>query len=49
MLRGKIDGTAMFGIDVSVPNMVNAYAIHGPTFGAKPTRSTPIARSTGPA
>jgi isoquinoline 1-oxidoreductase/isoquinoline 1-oxidoreductase beta subunit len=36
-LRGKIDGTAQFGIDVHVPNMVNAYAIHGPVFGAKPS------------
>ena len=36
--RGKIDGTAQFGIDVSVPNMVNAFAIHGPVFGAKPTK-----------
>jgi isoquinoline 1-oxidoreductase subunit beta len=35
--RGKVDGTAQFGIDVSVPNMCNAYAIFGPTFGAKPT------------
>ena len=35
--RGKVDGTAKFGIDVQVPNMVNAYAIHGPTFGARPT------------
>ncbi|HEX7704794.1 MAG TPA: molybdopterin cofactor-binding domain-containing protein [Kofleriaceae bacterium] len=34
--RGKVDGTAQFGIDVSVPNMVNAFAIHGPAFGAKP-------------
>ncbi|HET9990476.1 MAG TPA: molybdopterin cofactor-binding domain-containing protein [Kofleriaceae bacterium] len=37
-LRGKIDGSAKFGIDVQVPNMVNAYAIHGPTFGAKPVK-----------
>jgi isoquinoline 1-oxidoreductase/isoquinoline 1-oxidoreductase beta subunit len=35
-VRGKVDGTATFGIDVKVPNMVNAFAIHGPTFGAKP-------------
>jgi isoquinoline 1-oxidoreductase subunit beta len=34
--RSKVDGTAQFGIDVSVPNMVNAFAIHGPVFGAKP-------------
>ena len=37
-IRGKIDGSAHFGIDVSVPDMVNAYAIHGPVFGAKPTQ-----------
>jgi len=37
-IRGKVDGTATFGIDVSVPNMVNAFAIHGPTFGAKPIK-----------
>jgi len=37
-VRGKVDGTATFGIDVSVPNMVNAFAIHGPTFGAKPIK-----------
>ncbi|CAN5720251.1 xanthine dehydrogenase family protein molybdopterin-binding subunit [soil metagenome] len=34
--RSKVDGTAVFGIDVSVPNMVHAYAIHGPVYGAKP-------------
>jgi isoquinoline 1-oxidoreductase subunit beta len=37
-IRGKLDGSARFGIDVSVPGMVNAYAIHGPVFGAKPTQ-----------
>ncbi|HEY0195627.1 MAG TPA: molybdopterin cofactor-binding domain-containing protein, partial [Kofleriaceae bacterium] len=35
--RGKVDGTAVFGIDVRFPDMVNAYAIHGPSFGARPT------------
>ncbi len=34
--RAKVDGTAQFGIDVSVPNMVHAFAIHGPVYGAKP-------------
>lgn len=34
--RSKVDGTAVFGIDVSVPDMVHAYAIHGPVYGAKP-------------
>jgi CO/xanthine dehydrogenase Mo-binding subunit len=36
--RSKIDGTAVFGIDVVVPNMVHAFAIHGPVFGAKPIK-----------
>ncbi|MEO7734579.1 MAG: molybdopterin cofactor-binding domain-containing protein, partial [Kofleriaceae bacterium] len=35
-IRPKITGAAVFGIDVQVPNMVNAFAIHGPVFGAKP-------------
>ena len=35
--RPKVDGSAVFGIDVQVPNMVNAFAIHGPVYGAKPT------------
>jgi isoquinoline 1-oxidoreductase subunit beta len=35
--RGKVDGTGIYGIDVNVPNMCNAYAIFGPTFGAKPS------------
>ena len=34
--RAKVDGTAKFGIDVQVPNMVNALVIHGPMYGAKP-------------
>jgi len=37
-IRGKVDGTAQYGIDVHVPNMVNAYPLFGPVFGAKPTR-----------
>ena len=36
-LRPKLDGTAIYGIDVTVPNMCNAYALFGPTFGARPT------------
>ena len=36
-IRPKIDGSAVFGIDVKVPNMVNAFAIHGPVFGARPS------------
>ena len=34
--RSKVDGSAQFGIDVAVAGMCNAYAIHGPVFGAKP-------------
>ena len=34
--RAKVDGTAGFGIDVVVPGMVHAVAIHGPVFGAAP-------------
>ncbi|MEO8706551.1 MAG: molybdopterin cofactor-binding domain-containing protein, partial [Kofleriaceae bacterium] len=36
--RSKVDGTAKFGIDTVVPNMVNAYVIHGPVFGARATK-----------
>ncbi len=35
--RAKVDGTAPFGMDVSVPGMVRAYVIHGPVYGARPT------------
>jgi len=36
-LRGKIDGTAIYGIDVTLPGMCNAYPIFAPVFGARPT------------
>ena len=36
-LRSKVDGSARFGIDVVVPNMVYAYVIHGPVYGAEAT------------
>jgi isoquinoline 1-oxidoreductase beta subunit len=36
--RAKVDGTAVFGIDVVVPNMVHAVIIHGPVYGARPTK-----------
>lgn len=36
--RGKVDGSAVFGIDVHVPDMVHAYLIHGPVYGARPTK-----------
>ncbi len=35
--RAKVDGRAMFGTDVTLPNMVKAYVIHGPVYGAEPT------------
>ncbi len=34
--RDKVTGAAIYGIDVTVPDMVNACPIHGPTFGARP-------------
>lgn len=34
--RAKVDGTAIYGIDVTVPNMANAVMIHGPVYGARP-------------
>lgn len=45
--QAKIDGTAKFGIDTVVPGMVNAYAIHGPVFGARPTRVTVTKKHPG--
>lgn len=33
--RSKVDGTAEFGIDVHVPELVHAVVIHGPVFGAR--------------
>lgn len=36
--RAKVDGSAVFGIDVHVPNMVHAHIIHGPVYGARPTK-----------
>ncbi|MEZ4360415.1 MAG: molybdopterin cofactor-binding domain-containing protein [Kofleriaceae bacterium] len=35
--RAKVDGSAIYGIDVVRPNMVRAAVVHGPTFGARPT------------
>jgi len=37
-LRAKIDGSAVYGIDVTLPGMCNAYPIFAPVFGARPTR-----------
>jgi isoquinoline 1-oxidoreductase subunit beta len=36
--RGKVDGSAIFGIDVHVPDMVHAAIIHGPVYGARPNK-----------
>lgn len=36
----KVNGTAQFGIDVSVPDMVHACVIHGPVYGARPVDVT---------
>ncbi|MDB5215373.1 MAG: aldehyde oxidase and xanthine dehydrogenase molybdopterin binding protein, partial [Myxococcaceae bacterium] len=33
--RAKVEGTAKFGMDVVVPNMVRALVIHGPVYGAE--------------
>ena len=45
----KVTGTATFGIDVVVPGMVCAAAIHGPQFGARPraVRADAARRSPG--
>ena len=37
-LRGKIDGTAVYGIDVTLPGMCNAYAMFPAAYGAKPSK-----------
>ncbi|MEY4579639.1 MAG: hypothetical protein RL701_4342, partial [Pseudomonadota bacterium] len=34
-VRAKVDGSARFGVDVTLPNMVRAYVLHGPVFGAQ--------------
>lgn len=36
--RAKVDGTAKFGLDINVPHMVRAVAIHAPAYGAEPRR-----------
>jgi len=36
-VRAKVDGTAVFGIDVSIPNLVHAVVLHGPVYGARAT------------
>ncbi|MCM0019921.1 MAG: molybdopterin-dependent oxidoreductase [Tagaea sp.] len=37
----KIAGAAVFGIDVTVPGMVNAAVLHAPVFGAEPASFDP--------
>jgi isoquinoline 1-oxidoreductase beta subunit len=34
--RAKVEGSAKFGMDVTVPGMVRAFVIHGPVYGANP-------------
>jgi isoquinoline 1-oxidoreductase beta subunit len=34
--RDKVTGAVIYGVDVVVPDMVCAYPIHGPQFGARP-------------
>jgi CO/xanthine dehydrogenase Mo-binding subunit len=46
--RSKVDGTALFGLDVSVPNMARAVAIHGPSFGSEPKRVESAAAKARP-
>lgn len=36
--QAKVDGTAVFGIDFTIPDMVHAYVIHAPQYGAKATQ-----------
>jgi CO/xanthine dehydrogenase Mo-binding subunit len=36
--RMKVDGTAIFGIDVTVPDMLNAVVVRSPVIGGKPRR-----------
>jgi isoquinoline 1-oxidoreductase subunit beta len=35
--RAKVDGSARFAIDLSVPRMARAFVVHPPVFGADPT------------
>jgi isoquinoline 1-oxidoreductase/isoquinoline 1-oxidoreductase beta subunit len=46
--RAKVDGTAQFGIDVKVPDMVHAFVIHAPVYGAQPDKVTADAARTRP-
>ncbi|MEO7093945.1 MAG: molybdopterin cofactor-binding domain-containing protein, partial [Polyangiales bacterium] len=46
--RAKVNGTAAYGIDVSVPGMVNATMIHGPVYGARPDTVDDVAARKHP-
>jgi isoquinoline 1-oxidoreductase/isoquinoline 1-oxidoreductase beta subunit len=46
--RPKVDGTALFGIDVRIPDMVHAVVIHGPVYGARPDKVTADAARARP-
>jgi isoquinoline 1-oxidoreductase/isoquinoline 1-oxidoreductase beta subunit len=46
--RAKVDGTARYGIDVRVPDMVHAVVLHGPVYGARPDKVTADAARTRP-
>ncbi len=48
-IRGKVDGSARFGIDTIVPGMVKAYILHGPVYGANAThvRADGVRRQQG--
>jgi len=46
--RAKVTGTAQYGIDVHVPDMVHAFVIHGPVYGARPDKITADAARARP-
>jgi isoquinoline 1-oxidoreductase subunit beta len=47
--RAKVDGTAVYGIDVAIPKLVHAVVIHGPVYGAraKSVKADAARRRTG--
>jgi CO/xanthine dehydrogenase Mo-binding subunit len=46
--KSKVDGTAKFGIDFEVPNMLRAAIVHGPVYGAKPLKYDPAVAKSRP-